>query len=208
MLPAVGYIKLTRATLRDAIMDDPNGFILLMQAALKAWRGPGISQKGLYPGEAILTRPQRMSDKEYRAAKTRRVKNELLTFNPVRKHTVSCLTQAGEKLADPQVIWGEVRGESSSAANPARASHPRHRLSPKGEVRGEVEGSGANLLADKGEIRGEPRGELPLVEKSRPASTCEADQDSRGEVEGEVEGEVPAQKGRTLNKKGDKEPKA
>lgn len=205
MPPAIGYIKLTRATLRDTIMNDPNGFILLMQAALKAWRGPGISQKGLYPGEAILTRPQRMSDKEYRAAKTRLVDKGLLAVGAVRrKHTISCLTEAAEKLVDPQIIWGEVKGEPSFAANPARPGHPRHRTSLRGEPRGEVEGSGANLLADKGEVRGEPRGERPLVEKSRPASTYEADQDSRGELRGEDEGEVPAEKGRTLNKKEDK----
>lgn len=186
-------------------MDDPNGFILLMQAALKAWRGPGISQGGLYPGEAILTRPRRMSDKEFRAAKIRLVTKGLLAIDAVRrKHTIACLTEAGEKLADPQIIWGEARGKSSSAVNPARADHPSHRESLRGEPRGEVKGSRANRLADKDEVRGESRGELPLVERSQPASTCEADQDSRGELRGEVEGEVPSEKGRTLNKKEDK----
>lgn len=205
MIPAVGYIKLTRATLRDTIMDDPNGFILLMQAALKAWRGPGISQGGLYPGEAILTRPRRMSDKEFRAAKIRLVTKGLLAIDAVRrKHTIACLTEAGERLADPQVLWGELRGDYPSATKPARAGNFGHRTSLRGEPRGEVKGSRANRLADKDEVWGESRGELPLVERSKPASTCEADQDSRGELRGEVEGEVPSEKGRTLNKKEDK----
>jgi hypothetical protein len=128
----------------------------------------------------------------------------LLTFRTFRKRTVCCLTRVSEQLADPQILWGEVRGEYSSAANPARTGYPSQRLSHRGESRGEVEASGANQLAEKGKSKGEAKGELQLVKKLRPASDCGADRDSRGEDRGKVEGEAPAEIGRTLNKKENK----
>lgn len=136
---------------------------------------------GINPGESFLKRPARMSDKEYRAAKIRVAKSGLLSFRTVRNHTICCLTEACEKLVDPKILWGEVRGEPASAANLSRASHPSLRRFLKGESRGEVAASGANLLAGMDESWGEPMGEPQIVEKSRPASDCGADKDSRGE---------------------------
>jgi hypothetical protein len=209
MLPTLGYIKLLRTILQDDIMDDPNEFILLMQAALKAWRGPGISKLGLAPGEAMLTRPQKMSDKEYRTAKARLAKRGLLTFRTARQNTISCLAK-GETLADPQIIWdkpkGELRGGPQLAEKPRPACNCETGQSSRGEPKGEVEASRANLLGKQGEFKGEPRDESRLSEKPHPASDCEENQGSRGEPRGELKGEAIPQIGRTfLNKKENKD---
>jgi hypothetical protein len=89
-----------RGPATDAIARDPNAVTLLLQIALRTRRSPSAPNPyGLQVGQAMIGfQGSGMSEKEYRAAKTRLEGQGLAGFRGTRKGTVAWLT--GNRVFD------------------------------------------------------------------------------------------------------------
>jgi hypothetical protein len=89
-----GFVKMTRSPdILELIETWPLAFALAAVIALRARYRPGVSLKGLQPGEALLGDFTRygMTEQQYRTCKKQLTKWNFATFKPTPKGTVAKL---------------------------------------------------------------------------------------------------------------------
>ena len=113
--PSHGFVKMMRTPdILELIEEAPQAFTLASVIALRARFKPGVSLKGLHPGEAFLGDYSvcGMSEQQYRTAKTKLLKWGFATFRATNKGTVARLID--KRLFD--VLSAATNGQPTDGA--------------------------------------------------------------------------------------------
>lgn len=88
-----GFIKLMRSEATRELLKDPKAFGLLTAIALRAKRTDDFNIHGLKPGQALIGdhTAYGLTEQEYRSAKSRLQRYDLVDFEPTHRGTIASL---------------------------------------------------------------------------------------------------------------------
>jgi len=132
--PNFGFVKMMRSPdISELIEVSPLAFTLAAVIALRARFRPGVSLKGLQPGEAFLGdfRKCGLSERQYRTAKEQLSKWRFATFRATNKGTIAKLTDT--RLFDVLSLAGDGQRDSQPTNVATDKATPQRRLTKNGE---------------------------------------------------------------------------